>query len=230
MDTSKIASSWPTLHKLIYWERPVVSGLTVVIGTFTYILTRFGSWSLTSLLSLLAFFVFSLGYLKKRAVRAMRGGSISPDQNYQDKEFIRRETVHSFVEGMVNPLNNIVAFVSKIASFHDESLTVRAIGASIALFILGRIFCGVTLLFFGFLYIMAVPKVLNTYPQQVAFISRMIFNYFTVYVNMAMTVFKRYLVVGKTKAMEFINRSGFDTVLARFGIIPVLPTAPPKEE
>ncbi|KAL0226439.1 hypothetical protein P9112_013763 [Eukaryota sp. TZLM1-RC] len=220
---------YPALSSLVFWNKPHVSGLTLLIGVLTYLLCKFGSWSIISLLSSLITVILITGHAKKRIARMLRGGSISPEQTPEKDEIVPSAEIHNFVNEVSPLINSIARVFWKISTFHDTTLTHKAIGVSFGLFVLGRLFTGLTLSFFAFFTLMTFPKVYVTYPNQVTTIAHLISRHVGTYVDLVYRLALRYLTQAKLKVFHLAEKAGARRVLERFNIV-AAPVSVEKEE
>ncbi|KAL0232846.1 hypothetical protein GEMRC1_011593 [Eukaryota sp. GEM-RC1] len=211
-------SEYPAVERLVYWKKPLVSGLVLLIGCLVYLLCRFGSWSIISLLSSLCSVILVFGYLRKRACKAVLGNPISPESE-PSEEIISPEAVISFAEGLTPLISWISHSVWKISTFQDEHLTLRAIGISVSMVIIGRIFSGLTIFFVAFFTVMTLPKIYATYPEQMAGIEEFVRQQFQRYVRHFLVYGKRYLTHAKLFAVDMLHKAKLDGPLQRIGIL-----------
>ncbi|KAL0246038.1 hypothetical protein GEMRC1_007254 [Eukaryota sp. GEM-RC1] len=203
---------------LIYWTKPLLSGLAVLVGCAVYLLWKLGGASIISILSVMSFVYLVLGHLKKRTFPGLIRSRTSSIHNHPQKT-ISSESFHHFLLGILPLANRVCQLGWKIFTFKDTFMTLKAIGVSLCMYLMGIHVSGLTIIFVVFLITMCVPKICATFPNQMFFVHIVVPQQYCRFVDSCAFCGGRVVVRCKFLCVKIILKTKLDHVLRKIRIL-----------
>jgi len=148
---------YDSLVPLVYWSDPVRTSLFFIIGNLFFFLITYGEYSIVSLVSsiFLSLLFTSFLYIK---IMVIKGGDHPFESKDKPVDFgVPREQLEQYVDGSLHLYKTIISTFRDTVSFKYWWLSLKVVGVTLILRVLGNWFSLIFMLYIVFLIIFIWP-------------------------------------------------------------------------